>query len=188
MQHPLYGCLWVKLMHRCMFVSVCFCRIYLFTFDLHFLFLILPLPPLLACFPEQTDLCCLTEIFRSVLKEMEMLYHCLQCKCQSRDLPLMRQHPYKIENFVLELLAVLKTLICCFWVSMKMYSEASCHFSLLMHMYASEPGLLKASAQTGRKMQQNLVLNVNPCPNSLISFVLLAFMIFVKPFELNCFS
>ncbi len=114
MQHPLYGCLWVKLMHRCMFVSVCFCRIYLFTFDLHFLFFILPLPPLLACFPDKQTYCCLTEIFRSVLKEMEMLYHCLQCKCQSCDLPLMRQHPCKIENFVLELLAVLKTLICCF--------------------------------------------------------------------------
>lgn len=187
MQDPLYGCLWVKLLHRCMFVCICLCRIYLFTVSFfYFYFFILSLPPPLACFPEQTDLCCLTEMFRSVLKEMEMHYHCLQCKCQNRDLPLMRQHPCKMENFVLELHAVLKTLICCFWVSMKMYSEASCHFSLLMHMYALEPGLLKASAQTGRKMRQNLVLNTNPCPNSLISFVLLAFVIFVKTFVLNC--
>lgn len=125
-------------------------------------------------------------MFHSALKEMEMHYHCLQCKCQSRDLPLMRQHPGKIENFDLELLAVLKTVICCFWVSMKMFSEASCHFSLLMHMYALEPGLLKASAQTGRETWQNLVLNMNLCPNSLISSVLLAFVIFVKPFALNC--
>ncbi len=110
----------------CLFVFVgyiCLLLICIFIF-----FYILPLPRLLACFPEQTDLCCLTEMFRSILKEMEMLYRCLQCKCQSRDLPLMRQHPCKIENFVLEHLAVLKTLICCFWVSMKMYSEASCRF------------------------------------------------------------
>lgn len=154
MQDPLHGCLWVKLLYRCMFVCICICRIFLFTFYLFYLF-ILPLPPPLACFPEQTDFCCLTEMFRSALKGMEMHYHCLQCKCQSRDLPLMRQHPCKIENFDLELLAVLKTVICCFWVSMKMYSEASCHFSLLIHMYALEPGLLKASADGERDVTKS---------------------------------
>lgn len=113
----------------CLFVQGIFVYHWFACSFCHFFFFILPLPPLLACFPEQTDLCCLTEMFRSILTEMEMLYRCLQCKCQSRDLPLMRQHSCKIENFVLEHLTVLKTLICCFWVSMKMYSESSCRFS-----------------------------------------------------------
>jgi len=102
-------------MYVCVFLYLQDIFVYFFIYFSFFLYLFvcfLPLPPPLACFPEQTDLCCLTEMFRSALKEMEMHYHCLQCKCQSCDLPLMRQHPCKIENFDLELLAVLKTVIC----------------------------------------------------------------------------